>query len=158
MNAKGFITELGLKNSSAKLFPPNTVLVAMYGATAGQMGILRFDACTNQAVCGILPNSEFLPEFLFYNLLFKKKSLLSLATGNAQPNISQIKIKDTNIFKPPIDIQKKVVLRLDNILKESKDFQLKSIAKIEKLNSLRKSILNKAFSGELTASQVKTAP
>jgi len=59
--AKTFITELGLKKSSAKLFPANTVLVAMYGATAGQVGILRFESATNQAVCGILPNKTFIP-------------------------------------------------------------------------------------------------
>ena len=54
--AKNFITAAGLENSAAKLFPRDTVLVAMYGATAGQVGILRFEATTNQAVCGILPN------------------------------------------------------------------------------------------------------
>lgn len=59
------ITEKGLKNSSAKVFPLNTVLVAMYGATAGQVGILKFEACTNQAICGILPNDKAIPEFLY---------------------------------------------------------------------------------------------
>ena len=67
--AKNFITERGLKNSSARLFPPNTVLIAMYGATAGQVGILRFKAATNQAVCGILPNEKTIPEFLYYCFL-----------------------------------------------------------------------------------------
>ena len=65
-NSKNFITEKGLKNSSAKLFPPNTVLIAMYGATAGQVGILKFEASTNQAVCGILPNEKTIPEYLYY--------------------------------------------------------------------------------------------
>lgn len=73
--AKNFITEKGLKNSSAKLFPINTVLVAMYGATAGQVGILKFEACTNQAVCGILPNNKTIPEYLFYCFLSKKEEL-----------------------------------------------------------------------------------
>src|ERR1700677_4432093 len=65
-HATKFITQQGLDNSAAKLFPENTVLVAMYGATAGQIGILRFEATTNQAVCGILPSNQFIPEFLFY--------------------------------------------------------------------------------------------
>ena len=52
------ITDEGLKNSSAKIFPINTVLVAMYGATAGQVGILRIPAATNQAVCGIYPRDN----------------------------------------------------------------------------------------------------
>ena len=89
------ITRKGLINSSAKLFPKNTVLVAMYGATAGQVGILRFESTTNQAICGILPNSKFIPEFLYYKLLSIKKELISQAIGGAQPNISQTKIKNT---------------------------------------------------------------
>lgn len=90
--AMSLITQQGLENSAAKLFPKNTVLVAMYGATAGQVGILRFEAATNQAVCGILPNQKIIPEFLFYFLLAKKDELVAQATGNAQPNISQSKI------------------------------------------------------------------
>ena len=65
-HATRFITSKGLENSSARIFPVNTVLIAMYGATAGQVGILKFEASTNQAVCGVLPNDQFLPEFLYY--------------------------------------------------------------------------------------------
>jgi type I restriction enzyme S subunit len=111
--AKNFITEKGLKNSSAKLFPPNTVLVAMYGATAGQVGILRFEAATNQAVCGILPNDKTIPEYLFYCFLEKKEELVAQAVGGAQPNISQIKIKNTKIPLPPLPEQQRIVSILD---------------------------------------------
>ncbi len=111
--AKNFITEKGLKNSSAKLFPPNTVLVAMYGATAGQVGILRFEAATNQAVCGILPNDRTIPEYLFYCFLEKKEELVAQAVGGAQPNISQIKIKNTKIPLPPLPEQQRIVSILD---------------------------------------------
>lgn len=58
LTTENHITELGLQNSSAKMFPKNTVLVAMYGATAGQVGILGIEACTNQAICGILPSDN----------------------------------------------------------------------------------------------------
>jgi type I restriction enzyme S subunit len=112
-HSKNFITEAGLQNSAAKIFPPNTVLVAMYGATAGQVGILRFPASTNQAVCGIYPNAIFLPEFLYYALLVKQAELIASATGNAQPNISQIKIKNTEIPSLPISEQKRIVEILD---------------------------------------------
>jgi len=111
--AKNFITKEGLENSAAKLFPKDTVLVAMYGATAGQVGILRFEAATNQAVCGILPNDKFVPEFLFYFLLAKKDELVAQATGNAQPNISQIKIKNTEVPVPPLSEQQRIVGVLD---------------------------------------------
>lgn len=107
--ATKFITQKGLENSAAKIFPKDTVLVAMYGATAGQVGILRFEATTNQAVCGIYPNSQFLPEFLFYFLLSKKDELVAQATGNAQPNISQIKIKNTEVPFPPHPEQQRIV-------------------------------------------------
>jgi type I restriction enzyme S subunit len=111
--ATNFITQKGLENSSARIFPPNTVLVAMYGATAGQVGILKFVAATNQAVCGVLPNSHFVPEFLFYLLLSRKDALIAQAAGNAQPNISQIKIKNTEIPIPPLPEQQRIVAILD---------------------------------------------
>ncbi len=107
--ATRFITQKGLENSAAKLFPKDTVLVAMYGATAGQVGILRFEAATNQAVCGILPNKQFIPKFLFYFLLSKKDELVAQATGNAQPNISQIKIKNTDVPILPLPEQQRIV-------------------------------------------------
>ena len=111
--AKNFITKAGLENSAARIFPKDTVLVAMYGATAGQVGILRFEAATNQAVCGILPNDKFVPEFLFYFLLAKKDELIAQATGNAQPNISQVKIKNTEVPVPPLAEQQRIVGLLD---------------------------------------------
>jgi type I restriction enzyme S subunit len=107
------ITALGLEKSSARIFPENTVLVAMYGATAGQVGILRFRAATNQAICGILPNDRFIPEFLYYLLLSKKQELIAQAAGNAQPNISQIKIKNTTIPVPALPEQQRLVTILD---------------------------------------------
>ncbi|MCI5127586.1 MAG: restriction endonuclease subunit S [Candidatus Electrothrix sp. AUS3] len=112
-DSKKFITEQGLKNSSAKIFPANTVLVAMYGATAGQVGILRCDASTNQAICGIYPNNKLQPEYIFYAILSKKSKLIATATGNAQPNISQAKIKKLEIPVPTLPEQKRIVAILD---------------------------------------------
>jgi restriction endonuclease S subunit len=111
--AKNFITKEGLENSAARLFPKDTVLVAMYGATAGQVGILRFEAATNQAICGILPNGNFVPEFLLYFLMAKRDQLVAQATGNAQPNISQIKVKNTIVPIPPLSEQQRIVGLLD---------------------------------------------
>ena len=96
------ITEEGLANSSAKLFPHNTVLIAMYGATAGQVGILKTEAATNQAVCGIYPSSNYLPEFLYYYLTNYKKTLLLEVSGVAQPNLSQVKIKNIPLPQIPL--------------------------------------------------------
>lgn len=107
------ITQEGLNNSSAKILPINTVLVAMYGATAGQVGLLKVESATNQAVCGILPNERFIPEYLYYLLKGKKDYLISLSTGGAQPNISQTIIKKLRIPVPPLDIQKSIVAEIE---------------------------------------------
>lgn len=114
-DAELYITEEGLKKSSAKLFPIDTVLIAMYGATVGQVGILKSTMCTNQAICGILPNKDFHPNFLKYVLLANKKNYLKQAIGGAQPNISQQVIKSTYIPIVKFSKQESVVSELDKI-------------------------------------------
>lgn len=118
-----FISEEALALSSAKIFPIDTVLLAMYGATAGQVGILKIPASTNQAVCGIFPGDKFIPEFLYLILKSKKDYLVSQSSGGAQPNISQGIIKDLLIPVPPISIQKEIVAKIevyDKIISGSK--------------------------------------
>lgn len=111
------ITNEGLKNSSAKLFPIDTVLVAMYGATAGQVGILKIEACTNQAVCGILPNNRVIPEYLYLILKSLKGYMISLSGGGAQPNISQNIIRELQIPLPPLSIQEEIVAEIEGYQK-----------------------------------------
>ena len=151
--ATKFITKKGLENSSAKLFPPNSVLVAMYGATAGQLGILRIEATTNQAVCAILPNPKLLPEFIYYALLSKQSELISTAVGNAQPNISQVKVKNTTIPIPPLPEQKRIVAILDELKANSTGLVCAARRKLDLLAGLKQSILHKAFAGEPTADE-----
>ena len=87
------ITEEGLKNSSARLYAPDTVLVAMYGATIGAASILKISACTNQACAAFLSNNEVIPEYLYYFLLSKKQRFVQDGVGGAQPNISATYLK-----------------------------------------------------------------
>ncbi len=103
------ITQMGLKNSSAKIFPIDTVLIAMYGATAGKVGLLKTEASTNQAVCGILPNDKFIPEFLYSYLRTRTDDMVKLSGGGAQPNISQAIIRNLEIPLLPINVQKQLV-------------------------------------------------
>lgn len=147
--AEAFITKEGLSNSSAKIFPQSTVLVAMYGATAGQVGILRFESATNQAVCGILPNKKILPEFLYYFFIHTKDELVKKATGNAQPNISQIKIKNVEIPFLSLLEQKRIVKRLDFLAEKTKRLEKIYQKKLDNLEELEKAVLQKAFRGEL---------
>ena len=103
--AENFITEEGLKNSSAKYVPENSVLVAMYGATVGQVSLLKLRATTNQAVCAVLPNEVTTPEYLWYSLRIKKDYFIKKSSGGAQHNINQGIVKETEIPIPPLDLQ-----------------------------------------------------
>jgi type I restriction enzyme S subunit len=124
----------------------------MYGATAGQVGILRFECSTNQAVCGILPNKNIIPEFLYYRFMAGKQALVDQAVGGAQPNISQIKIKNTLVPFISLKEQQTIVKRLDALSAETKKLEAIYQQKISDLEELKKSVLQKAFSGELKQS------
>jgi len=109
-----YITACGLENSSAKLLPSNTVLLAMYGATIGACSILKIDATTNQACAALLPSEKYMAQFLYYYFASIKPKLVSLGVGGAQPNISGTIIKSLQIPMPPIAIQHKITSVLDH--------------------------------------------
>lgn len=95
-----YITEEGLNNSSAKLYPQDTVLVALYGATAGKVSLLSFEACSNQAVCGVIPQNKIMTTYIRYYLSSLYEHFITLSSGSARDNISQDTIKNT-IFPIP---------------------------------------------------------
>ncbi len=140
-----YISKEGLENSSAKLFPPNTVLVAMYGATAGQVGILKFESTTNQAVCGILPNEKMVPEFLYYFFTYGKEGLVKQAVGGAQPNISQQKIKNTTIPFLSMFEQKRIVGILDEVFADIEKAKENAEKNLENAKELFESYLQGVF-------------
>lgn len=131
-----FITEEGLKCSSAKMVPVNSVAIAMYGATCGQVGIIKSPMCTNQAVCCIFPNNTFIPIFLYFFLLSKKSEYLKVAVGGAQPNISQSVIKQTLISIPPLSLQQSFASKIEAIEKQ-KELIKQSIIETETLFNSR---------------------
>lgn len=110
-----FITQAGLDNSSAKIVPVNTVAVAMYGATVGEVGIIKAPMCTNQAVCNIFPNENFTSAYLRYFLMAMKPKYTEVAAGGAQPNISQAIIRDTLVALPPLAIQQSFAAQIEAI-------------------------------------------
>lgn len=99
VNSPEKITESGLNNSSAKVFPVNTVLVAMYGATIGACSILNIEAATNQACAAFLPSNQINHEFLYYYIKGIRKQLIQRGQGGGQQNIS---IKILKEFKIPV--------------------------------------------------------
>jgi type I restriction enzyme S subunit len=108
-----FITNEAVANSSAKLFPRGTLLIAMYGATVGKLGVLAKPAATNQAVCAIFPPPELDSKFLFWFLRFKRSYLIDQAVGGAQPNISQSILRELMVPVPPIDMQREAVAEME---------------------------------------------
>ena len=147
------ITQAGLDNSSAKLFKKGTILVAMYGATAGEVGILEFESSTNQAVCGITPGPSVDGEFLFQALLLRKPALIKMAGGGAQPNISQEIIRNFKIPLPPLAEQRKIaeILRTWDEAIETAEAELN--AKLERKRWLMDRLFK--FSPESHLEQVK---
>ena len=106
------ITEKALEETSVKLNPKGSVLMAMYGATIGKVGILSFAATTNQACCACL-NYKIEQMYLFYFLLANRENFISMGGGGAQPNISKEKIIQTCIPVPPINEQKRIINAID---------------------------------------------
>ena len=107
------ITKYGLDNSSAKIFPKGTLLVAMYGATIGKLGIMTFDGATNQACCAMNYRKVVDSKYMFYMFLSMKEHLINKSYGGGQPNISQEVIKQEYLYYPPIDEQKQIANYLD---------------------------------------------
>ncbi len=102
------ITELALAETSVKVIPSNTVIVAMYGATIGKVGITTFESTTNQACCACCNPQAVRGKYLFYYLMSHKEVFVSMAEGGAQPNISKEKIVATLIPIPPYDEQTRI--------------------------------------------------
>lgn len=106
------ITEGAIANSSAKLFPVGTLLIALYGATVGKLGILKEDATTNQAVCAVFPPEYLDTKYLFWYLRFVRSDLIAQAVGGAQPNISQRILRELLVPIAPLDQQKLIVAEI----------------------------------------------
>ena len=140
------ITEDGLRNSNAKIFQKGTLLIAMYGATAGKVGILAIPATTNQAICAILPDTSLaLQDFLFYALIRQRETLLSQRYGGAQPNLNQTIIRSFPIPLPPLDEQREIARILQAVDAKIAAEQARRAA----LEELFKSLLHELMSGQI---------
>lgn len=140
-SVKNYITEAAMENSSAKMVPANSVVVAMYGATAGVTGLLRLNTTTNQAVCSILPNERFVPEYLYYAVASKKDWMISQCQGGGQSNISQGIIRSMEIIDAPLELQNRFAAFVAEVDKSKLAIQ----QSLDKLKTLRKSLMQEYY-------------
>ena len=145
-NVEEYITDEGLTKSSAKLFPKGTLLIAMYGATVGKLGILEIETTTNQAICGILNDkNKFETLFMFYYLKKIREKMIEDSFGGAQPNLSQTYIKDLDIPLPPLEEQKRIVVNLDNLFAKIDKAIALHQKNIDEADIFMASVLNDVF-------------
>ena len=140
------VTDLALKeNSTLKIYNPNTLLIAMYGATIGKISILNFPACTNQACCALDGSSVFGVKFVYYWFLANRQHIISLSYGGGQPNISQDIIKFLKIQKPSLPEQRQIAAYLDYKTNQIDRFIANRIKQIELLAEQKEAIINKSI-------------
>jgi len=148
--ASEFITELGLKNSSAKLFPKGSIGLAMYGATIGKTAFFGIDAATNQACAVAQPYEVINDKFLHNYLKSQKRNFIDQGKGGAQPNISQTLIKAHPILLPPLSEQNRIVAKLDALFGHLDVLREKLDRIPVLLKNFRQQVLTQAVTGELT--------
>ena len=151
--SNGFITETGehitdeaLKNSSAKLFPNRTVLIALYGATVGELGITALPAATNQACCAVLhkdPRGHYAHAFLYFRE--NKEVLVGLSAGAAQKNISQQIVRGVPMVMPTNSLMSMFTDIVSPMFEQMLNLQLAN----QKLRTARDLLLPRLMSGEL---------
>ncbi len=129
-----YITKKATEETSAKLLPENTVLMAMYGVTAGEVGYLGIEATTNQAICGMICNSLEDAAYLYFSLLQNQKEISSLANGGAQNNLSKELIENLKLVIPENISELKLNVLVRNLILNTKELQ--------KLNQLKQLIVS----------------
>ena len=147
------ITEYALNQYSAlKIFPKDSVVIAMYGATIGKLGILRESASTNQACCVMQCNDNLYFKFLYYSLYGYREYILTLSYGSGQPNISQKIIKDLRLPTPPLKTQQKIADYLDEKCGEIDATIAKQKEIIEKLKAYKQLLISETVTKGLDKS------
>jgi len=150
-HAQEFISQEGLNNSSAKLFPAETILIALYGQgqTRGRTGRLMFEASTNQACCAVLPHKLLDARYLQYWLRSLYTEMREISHGGAQPNWNSGMIKRIEISLISLDEQRRIVAYLDGLQAEVDALKRLQADTAAELDALLPSLLDQAFRGEL---------
>ena len=143
------ITDKALEETSVKLNPTGSVLIAMYGATIGKIGILTFPATTNQACCACVDYKAVTQKYLFNFLLSHKEEFVKMGGGGAQPNISKEKIISTLIPIPPIAEQNRIADEIERLITFIEVIELNQGRLEQSLKLCKERILDMALSGKL---------
>lgn len=145
-NTSKKITENALKDcSSLKIYPKGSLVIAMYGATIGKLGILDIETTTNQACCVLGDNKSNVEiKYIFYWFSFAKKQIISMSYGGGQPNISQDLIKSLRLNFPPIHEQEAIANFLDEKTAKIDALVQTKEQQIEKLKELRQAKIHQA--------------
>jgi type I restriction enzyme S subunit len=143
------INDLAVNNSNAKIFPKGSLLIGMYDTAALKMSIIDRNATFNQAIAGVKPNAKIDLTFILHSINSIKPDLLNLRRGVRQKNLSLEKIKNIPIFLPTLKEQQIIVQKLDALSTKTKKLEAIYQQKINDLEELKKSVLQKAFSGQL---------
>nr|WP_291983385.1 restriction endonuclease subunit S [Candidatus Accumulibacter sp. ACC005] len=152
-----FITHEGLANSSARIFPAGTLLIALYGATVGKLGILAQAAATNQAVCAIFPPQGLDARFLFWYLLHRRGDLVAQAVGGAQPNISQAILRGLEVPMPSVDDQHSIVAEIEKQFSRL-DEAVANLKRVKaNLKRYKAAVLKAAVEGRLVPTEAELA-
>lgn len=130
--------------STLRIFPVGSVVIALYGATIGKLGLLKIETTTNQACCVISDSSQIINRYLFYIFLFGREYIISRAYGGGQPNISQDLIRQLYIPAPPVDVQQQICEYLDHQCTIIDNLISKKEQLIERLQELRQATINDA--------------
>jgi len=149
-NVGEYISEEAVSNSSAKVFPAGTLLIALYGATVGKLGILTFDAASNQAVCAIFPKKNIELKYLYWHLRNVRSDLIKQAIGGAQPNISQGILRNIPVPVAPIDQQKRIVEEIEKQFSRLDEAEANLKRVKANLKRYKTSVLRAAVTGKLT--------
>ena len=143
------VTEAAIQKSSAlKLYSGETIVIAMYGASIGNLGIANFSFCANQACCCLSnPRNGFATKYLFYALSSCKLNWLEASKGGSQPNISQNIIRQTWLPVPPLPEQRRIVAHLDSACSELDAAEAAIRKQIALLQELRTRLVSDAVTG-----------
>lgn len=148
--ASEFITQLGLNNSATKLLPKNTTILAITGATLGQISILEIESCANQSVIGILENADMKVEYIYPLIGHNIRNLIANQTGGAQQHINKQNVEELLVVVPSTEVLRNYTKTVKPIFKMISNNCFETMT----LEKLRDTLLPKLMSGKLKMDKI----